>query len=89
MASFEFLAIILTGLGLIISLVYYENVLRNQNITRQAQLYMQLFLSITSEEFMKRSIDLLVWDFRDYDEFKEKYFEAPHPTFSASSALSH
>ena len=38
---------------------------------------MQLFLTITSEEFMKRSIDILGWEFKDYAEFREKYIEDP------------
>ena len=82
MASFEFIALILTGLGLTASIVYYANILSNANKTQQlalenrrAQLYMQLFLRITTEEFMKRSIDIRSWEFKDYDEVQEKYFE--------------
>jgi hypothetical protein len=81
MASFEFLAIVLTGLGLTASIIYYTSILRNANKTQQlalenrrAQLYMQLFLRITSEDFMKKSIDLLRWKFEDYDDFMEKYY---------------
>ena len=48
----ETLAFILTGLGLTASIVYYASVLRNANTTRKTQLYMQLFLIISSEEFM-------------------------------------
>jgi len=38
MASFEFIALILTGLGLTASIVYYANVLSNANKTQQLQL---------------------------------------------------
>lgn len=41
MASFEFLAIIFTGLGLTASIVYYSSILRNQNKTRQRELILQ------------------------------------------------
>jgi len=73
----ETLAFILTGLGLATSIVYYANVLRNANTTRRTQMYMQLFLTVSSEEFMKRSIELLRWEFKDYDDFYEKYFDDP------------
>ncbi len=53
MASFEVLAIIVSLLGLSASITYYATVLRNQNITRQAQLYMQLFQKDTSTEFQQ------------------------------------
>ena len=49
MASLEFVALVLTGLGLTASIVYYANVLSNSNKTqqmqletRQAQLLMQI-----------------------------------------------
>ncbi|MFC1803107.1 hypothetical protein ACFL0D_03970 [Thermoproteota archaeon] len=38
MTSFEFLAIVLTGLGLTASIIYYSMHLRNQNIARKAQI---------------------------------------------------
>jgi hypothetical protein len=38
MASFEFLAIIFTGLGLIVSILYYTTILQNANKTQQMQL---------------------------------------------------
>ena len=50
MASFEFLAIIFTGIGLIVSILYYTTVFQNANKTqqlaletRQAQLFMQMY----------------------------------------------
>jgi len=51
MASFEFLAIILTGLGLTASIVYYANVLSNANQTRKAQLFLSIY-NITLDEEM-------------------------------------
>lgn len=59
MASFEFLAIILTGLGLTASIIYYASILRNANKTqqlqletRQAQLFMQVYDRWNSSEFI-------------------------------------
>lgn len=41
MASFEFIAIILTGFGLTASILYYSSILRNANKTRELQLKAQ------------------------------------------------
>ena len=50
MASFEFLAIILTGLGMTISLLYYTFTLQNANKTRQAALFMNIYNQTTTKE---------------------------------------
>ena len=42
MIQIEYLPIVLTGIGIIVSILYYAMVLRNQNTTRQAQLLMQI-----------------------------------------------
>ncbi len=56
--------------GVIAGFTYYVLTVRNsqrmqqlQIETRKAQLYMQLFMRITSEEFLKKSIDLLRGDY--------------------------
>ena len=78
----EYFPLVLTGLGLTASIFYYAMTLRNSNKTQQlalenrrAQLYMQLFLRISSEDFMKRSIDLLRWNYSNQDEFFQKFNE--------------
>lgn len=53
MASFEFLAVIVSVLGLAVSITYYAMVLRNQNRTRQAQLFMQIFNRFNETEFLE------------------------------------
>ena len=74
MASFEFLAIIFTGLGLTASITYYAMVLRNANKTRQTQLFMNLYQVYMSKEF--RTIYnkiLLEYDWTDPQDFWNKY----------------
>ena len=73
MASFEFLAIILTGLGLTASLTYYSLQIRNQNKTRQTQLYMQLLDRVSSEENRLRAVEVLQQDYKDYNDFMQKW----------------
>ena len=91
MASFEFLAVILTGLGLTVSILYYTTVLQNANKTqqsqletRQAQLYMQVFQELNSEKRWKEYLDARYsadWD--DYDDFQGKYGRESNPDFFA------
>ena len=74
MASFELLAIVLTGLGLTASVTYYAMVLRNQNKTRQAQLFMQVHSQWKDRAFIKGFYNMLNdWEWEDIDDFRSKY----------------
>ncbi len=59
MASFEFLAIILTGLGLTASIVYYASTLRNNTKTTQNSILYQRFN--TNLEYQKSLMEVL-WE---------------------------
>jgi len=68
MASFEFLAIILTGLGLTVSILYYTFTLQNANKTqklqletRQTQVFMDLYKTMASKEFMMDLENILLY----------------------------
>jgi hypothetical protein len=43
MVDYQTISIVLTGIGLMIALIYYGLQIRNQNRTRQAQLFMQMY----------------------------------------------
>ena len=74
MASFEFLAIIITGLGLTASITYYAMVLRNQNQTRQAQLFMQIYSRFDDPDWMVNWGQVVrQWEWRDYEDWHSKY----------------
>jgi hypothetical protein len=80
MASFEFIALILTGLGLTASIVYYASVLRNSNKTQQLaletrrlQIIMDLDQEMKSFETYNRIIELLNMQWTDYEDFERKY----------------
>jgi hypothetical protein len=86
MVSFEFIALVLTGLGLTASIIYYANILSNANKTqqlqletRQAQLFMSLFDTLRSSEFRMQwhTVEALEW--KDYDEFHDKYNPEKEP----------
>ena len=66
MTSFEFLAIILTGLGLTASIVYYANVLSNANKTRKAQLFLSIYTITLQEEMNKKWYDAMAMSLKDF-----------------------
>ena len=86
MASFEFLAIIFTGLGLTASIVYYANILRNANEnqriqqeTRNAQFFMQFVKEIHSPDFLSFWVQMLRWEWEDFEDFERKYGSVDNP----------
>ena len=60
----EFLAIVLTGLGLTVSILYYTSVLQNAIKTRELQI---------------EGIELLKMTWTDYDDFENKYGSDNNP----------
>jgi len=59
MIQIEYLALILTGLSITVSILYYTNVLRNANKTRQVQLFMNLYSTYSTPETQGHFRDLL------------------------------
>jgi hypothetical protein len=78
MLQMEYLPLVLTGLSITASIIYYASVLRNQNRTRQAQLFMQIFSVFASEEYMKRGTLVVSTDFEDVNDFWENQFTTQH-----------
>jgi len=72
MVQIENLPLILTGLSITISIIYYASVLRNQNKTREAQLFMQLF-GRYSREAWRDGYELLQMEWTNMDDFFHKY----------------
>ena len=75
----ESIPYVLTGIGIIVSILYYTSVLRNANKTqkmaletRQTQLFLQLYGTATSEN-MQTVLEILSWEWEDRDDFVEKY----------------
>jgi hypothetical protein len=79
MIQVEYLPIVLTGIGIIVSILYYASVLRNQNRTRQAQLFMQIYQELISPENFRISNELVRWEWDDYDDFMRKYGAENNP----------
>jgi hypothetical protein len=68
LAEYQTISIVLAGLGLIIALTYYSLQIKNQNLARKAQLYMQLFNVETSRDFHSSEIDVNRIDVSDPEE---------------------
>ena len=73
MVQIENLPVVLTGIGIIVSILYYASVLRNQNRTRQAQLYMQIWERFASEEGTRRAAETRSYNWTDFEDFEDKY----------------
>jgi hypothetical protein len=87
MVSIEIIALVLTGLSISASILYYSIELRNQNKTQQLQLetrQLQLFNSMrdkfTSYDWFRRYINVMYQQqWNDADEYFEKYNPVSNP----------
>jgi len=59
--------------GIIIGIIYYLSIMRNQSKTREAQFLLQLNQVFQDKEAIKDWHDVLVMEFQDYQDFLEKY----------------
>lgn len=73
MASFDFLAIILTGIGLSASIFYYSFTIQSQNKTRRLAIVKDIWGWISDEEGYQKFIQLMTMTWSDYEDFNEKY----------------
>ena len=74
MESFQLVAIVISILGLAASITYYSSVLQNQNKTRQAQLFMNLYGTYQTTEFKNIYTDILFhWEWENYEDWWGKY----------------
>ena len=78
MIQIEYLPLVLTGIGIIASILYYTFTLRNQTKIMQAQFFMQQFLGKnTSQELQQTAFEMMHWEWTDYADFREKYVQNP------------
>ena len=80
MIQIEYLPIVLTGIGIIVSILYYTNVLRNANETQKLQLETRrTHLSTTtierlgSKDFLRDFIELAQLEWIDVEDFMKKF----------------
>ena len=83
MVSLEVAAILLSGIGISASLVYYANILRNANKTRQRELIIQRSQTY-SLEYMRTMNDVFnQLDWEDAEEWERKYGRYTNPEENA------
>ena len=90
----ESIPYVLTGIGIIVSILYYTSVLRNANMTRELQLkaqehasetrettlFWQFFQELVSPEMWNRYIRVrYVYQCENYQEFKEQFNPHTNP----------
>jgi hypothetical protein len=73
MASFEFLAIIFTGIGLIVSILYYSFTIQNATKTRKTQLFTQIYRERYNPENIQRWWEMMSWDWEDFEDYYGKF----------------
>jgi hypothetical protein len=83
MVNIETVSIILTGIGIIIAFGYYTLTVQNQNRTRQAQLFMQIYNRWTDTDFNENYIEIINREWDDYDDYYRKYGGGAHPRETA------
>ena len=86
MVDYQTISIMLTGIGMIIALTYYSLQIRNQNKTRQAQLFMQIFNRFQEVEFRLNFNEVLLREWEDYDDYDSKYGRVTNPKAQAVSS---
>ena len=83
----EYLPLVLTGIGIIASVLYYSSVLRNANKTRelqlkaqqqaeqtrQAQIFMQTHSRFQDPSFTKMYNEVMAREWDSLEEYREKY----------------
>ena len=67
------LSYIAAAVGVCMAAVYYAMTLRNQNQTRQAQLFIQLSEQFWNKEALEDNWKLLEMEWKDLDDFYRKY----------------
>lgn len=64
---------VIRTVGILVGIVYYLSIIRNQSKTREAQFLLQLNQVFQDKEAIKDWYDVLFMDFTDYQDFTERY----------------
>ena len=79
MVQIEYLPLVLTGIGLIVSIIYYASVLKNQSTTRNAQFFMEFAKNVHSPEKLSLWVQLMRYEWDDLADFEKKYGSVDNP----------
>jgi hypothetical protein len=88
MVDYQTISIVLTGIGMIIALTYYALQIRNQNRTRQAQLFMQIYRDMCTPDWWRILGEITSREYVDYDKAEKEFGkEANMGAWSEASSL--
>ena len=88
MVDLQTISVSLAALGILVAATYYILTLRNQNRTRQAQLFMQIYSQWNSEEFARMRLEIRKMNYESFEDLVEKYgFEVNPDSWIARHSL--
>ena len=73
MVDIQTISIVIASASVVAGVVYYALQIRHQNRMRQIDLIMRLYSAYGNEEYSKAVNRYLATEFRDYNDFVEKY----------------
>lgn len=80
MVDAQTISLVFGGLSVGVAAIYYIYNMRTTLQTRQAQFFIQFYQNgFSNVEGLKRWIEILHYEFKDYDEFEEKYGSENNP----------
>jgi hypothetical protein len=73
MVDLQTISVMLAATSVVIASTYYILTLRNARLTRQAQLFNQVYQTFSSTELHRNYMELLNYEWEDYEDFERKY----------------
>lgn len=82
MTAIEQVLYIIPVLALAASITYYAMVIRNQNQTRRAQLFIQIYDKFNDYDYERRRRHALMREWENYDDYLDKYAYSVNPEYA-------
>ena len=79
----EYLPLVLTGIGIIVSILYYAMVLRNTQKARQIEMLQRLHETKYDVEGLQQYFTLMAWKWEDFDDYMQRLGGRNNPETSS------
>jgi len=86
MVDISTVSIVIASAGVLVAATYYVLQIRHQSRMRQTDVFWRIFQSFNTKEFLEAWFKIFNLEFKDYDEFVEKYGQ-PFSEGSVPTAL--
>ena len=77
--TFQTIFQFLQTLSIMVGIAYYLMILQNQEKTRKTQIFMNLFNQLSFKEKQRDWVDLMNYEWVDYEDFEHKYGSDSNP----------